>query len=162
MVTIGGQTPFEAIKEVQKLLDSDSYVAQQRLSQRRSAGRFARSDNERLAQAADLVPELGKQWRRSGKLHNRWNHDLIDGQVVGAREFMVTIPVAGSTRWMRPHDPNAPVEQVIHCGCVVMRPWKSAEAHGHLVQSHSAKELAMDGRKAALEQARNRAGKNPE
>ena len=163
MVTIGGQTPFEAIKEVQKLLDSDSPRRATAIVTTEVSRAFALASNERLAQAADLVPELGKQWRRSGKLHSRWNHDLIDGQVVGAREkFSVPNPGGGIDKMDCPHDPNAPVEQVIHCGCV-MRPWKSTwKLTTPGAKPFSEKELAMDGRKAALEQARNRAGKNPE
>lgn len=45
---------------------------------------LALAAQERLVQAAPLMPGLGKQWRRSGKTHSRWNHDLMDGQVVDA------------------------------------------------------------------------------
>ena len=163
MVTIGGQTPFEAIKEVQKLLDNDSPRRATAIVTTEVSRAFALASNERLAQAADLVPDLCKQWRRSGKLHSRWNHDLIDGQVVGAKEkFSVPNPGGGIDKMDCPHDPSAPIEQVIHCGCV-MRPWKSTwKLTTPGAKPFSEKELAMDGRKAALEQARKRASAGQE
>lgn len=157
MVTIGGQSPFEAIKEVQKLLASDSPRRATAIVVTEVSRAFALASNERLEQAADIVPELGKQWRRSGKLHSRWNHDLVDGQVVGAKDqFSVPNPGGGIDKMKCPHDPNAPIEQVIHCGCVML-PWKKTwkvKTPGAL--PFSEKELTMDGRKAALEQARKR------
>lgn len=154
MVTIGGITQFEAIKEVQKQLGNDSPRRATAIVTTEVSRAFALASNERLAQAADLVPELGKQWRRSGKIHSRWNHDLIDGQVVGAKEkFSVPNPGGGIDKMNCPHDPNAPIEQVIHCGCVML-PWKTSwKVKTPKAQPFSEKELAMDGRKAALDQA---------
>ena len=163
MVTIGGVSPFEAIKEVQKLLDNDSPRRATAIVTTEVSRAFALASNERLVQAAELVPELGKQWRRSGKVHSRWNHDLIDGQVVGAKDkFSVPNPGGGIDKMNCPHDPNAPIEQVIHCGCVML-PWKTNwKVKTPKAQPFIEKELAMDGRKAALDQVRKRAGAGQE
>ena len=163
LVTIGGKSPFDAIKVVQKVLGSESPQRAATIVRTSVSQAFAIASNERLAQAEALVPGLGKQWRRSGKIHSRWNHDLIDGQVVGAKEaFKVPNPGGGVDKMQCPHDPSAPVEQVIHCGCVSlpwMKEWKVATPGA---KPFTAKEVEMDGRKAELDQVAKRAGQRQE
>ncbi len=163
LVTIGGKSPFDAIKVVQKVLGNDSPQRAASIARTEVSRAFAVASNERLAQAQGLVPGLGKQWRRSGKIHSRWNHDLIDGQVVGAKEaFKVPNPGGGVDHMQCPHDPSAPAEQVIHCGCVALpwlKSWKVATPGG---KPFSDRELQQGGKKAALDQAAKRAGQRLE
>lgn len=82
-----------------------------------------------MEQAAAKVPGLGKQWRRSGKIHSRENHDLIDGQVRDVNQpFELHTKKDGTPLlMMHPHDPTAPVGEVINCGCISiphMKNWK--------------------------------------
>lgn len=163
LVTIGGKTPFDAIKVVQKVLGNESPQRAATIVQTEVSRAFAIASNERLAQAEPLVPGLGKQWRRSGKLHSRWNHDLIDGQVVGAKQaFKVPNPGGGVDLMQCPHDPAAPLEQVIRCGCVSL-PWmKEWKVTTPGAKPFTERELQQDGRKAALDQAAKRAGQRQE
>lgn len=162
-VTIGAQTPFQAIQAVQKILGADSPRRAATIVRTEVSRAFAVASNERLVQAEPLVPGLGKQWRRSGKAHSRWNHDIIDGQVVEAsKPFKVPNPGGGFDMMQCPHDPKAPVEQIIHCGCISI-PWMK----GWKVMTPGAKpfterELQLDGRKAALDQAAKKAGRRVE
>jgi hypothetical protein len=64
------------------------------------------------------VPGLQKQWRRSGKLKPRLEHDLIDGQVRDVdKPFTVTPFGQAPVQLMFPRDPKAPAKQTINCGC---------------------------------------------
>lgn len=163
LVTIGGKTPFEAIKSVEAILGEESAKRATTIVHTEVSRAFAVANNERLVQASPLVPGLGKQWRRSGKIHSRWNHDLMDGQVVEAgKPFKVPNPGGGFDMMQCPHDPAAPVGQVINCGCISI-PWMA----GWKVSTPGAKpfterELKLDGRKAALDQAAKQAGRRRE
>lgn len=163
LVTIGAKTPFDAIKAVQSTLGADSPARAATIVRTEVSRAFAIASNERLTQAAPLVPGLGKQWRRSGKIHSRWNHDLMDGQVVDAdKPFLVPNPGGGIDKMMCPHDPKAPAEQVIKCGCLSI-PWMKAwQVATPGAKPFSAQELAQDGKKAALDQAAKRAGRRRE
>lgn len=159
LVTIGANTPFAAIKAVQKILGADSPRRAVTIVRTEVSRAFALAADQRLEQAASLVPGLGKQWRRSGKVHSRWNHDIIDGQVVDAgKSFKVPNPGGGFDMMRCPHDPKAPPEQVICCGCIAL-PWlKSWRVMTPGAKPFTERELQLDGRKAALDQAAKRAG----
>ena len=161
--TIGAQTPFQAIQAVQKILGADSPRRAATIVLTEVSRAFAVASNERLVQAEPLVPGLGKQWRRSGKIHSRWNHDIIDGQVVEAsKPFKVPNPGGGFDMMQCPHDPKAPVEQIIHCGCISI-PWmKNWKVMTPGAKPFTERELQLDGRKAGLDQAAKKAGRRLE
>ncbi|MDP3887027.1 hypothetical protein [Hydrogenophaga sp.] len=163
LVTIGGKTPFEAIKSVEAILGEESAKRATTIVHTEVSRAFAVAGNERVVQAAPLVPGLGKQWRRSGKIHSRWNHDLMDGQVVEAGKlFKVPNPGGGFDMMQCPHDPAAPVGQVIHCGCISI-PWmKGWKVSTPGAKPFTERELKLDGRKAALDQAAKQAGRRRE
>lgn len=163
LVTIGGVTPFQAIKAVQAILGAESTKRATGIVNTEVSRAFAVAGRERLVQAAPLVPGLGKQWRRSGKIHSRWNHDLMDGQVVDAGQpFKVPNPGGGFDMMQCPHDPKAPPEQVIHCGCIAL-PWlKTWQVMTPGAKPFTERELQLDGRKAALDQAAKKAGRRKE
>ena len=163
LVTIGGITPFEAIKKVEGLLGEEAAKRATTIVHTEVSRAFAVATNERLVQAAPLVPGLGKQWRRSGKIHSRWNHDLMDGEVVDAGQaFKVPNPGGGFDMMQCPHDPAAPVGQVIHCGCVSL-PWlKSWSVATPGAKPYTERELRLDKRKADLDMAAKRAGRRRE
>lgn len=163
LVTIGGITPFEAVKSIQKILGSDSTQRATRIVNTEVSRAFAVASDDRLLQAAPLVPGLGKQWRRSGKVHSRWYHDLMDGQVVEAsKSFKVPNPGGGFDMMRCPHDPKAPIEQIINCGCLSL-PWlKGWQVMTPGAKPFSELELRLDPKKAALDQAAKRAGRRKE
>ena len=163
LVTIGSVTPFQAIKAVQALLGSDSPRRATTIVRTEVSRAFAVAAQERLVQALPLVPGLGKQWRRSGKIHSRWTHDLMDGQVVDAdKPFKVPNPGGGFDMMQCPHDPKAPAEQVISCGCISLPYMKGWQVMTPGAKPFSELELQHDGRKAALDMAAKRAGRRRE
>lgn len=87
----------------------------------------------------------------------------MDGQVVEAGQaFKVPNPGGGFDLMQCPHDPKAPPEQVIQCGCVAL-PWLK----GWTVMTPGAKpftqrELQLDGRKAMLDQSAKKSGRRRE
>lgn len=163
LVTIGGITPFEAIKAVEGILGAEAARRATTIIHTEVPRAFAVAGNERLAQAAPLVPGLGKQWRRSGKIHSRWNHDIMDGQVVPAdKPFKVPNPGGGFDMMQCPHDPTAPIEQIINCGCVCL-PWlKGWQVMTPGAKPFTKKELQLDKRKADLDRQAKAAGRRRE
>ena len=160
LVTIGGITPFEAIKKVEGILGEEAAARATAIVRTEVSRAFAVASNERLQQAAPLVPGLGKQWRRSGKIHSRWNHDIMDGQVAEAgKSFKVPDPNGGFDMMQCPHDPTAPVGQVIHCGCVSI-PWmKGWKVSTPGAKPFTERELKLDKRKADLDRQAKAAGR---
>ncbi|HSV81479.1 MAG TPA: hypothetical protein VLK85_19965 [Ramlibacter sp.] len=157
-VTLGTRTPFEAIKSIQAQLGNETTRRATTIVRTEVGRAFAVASYQRLQQAAKLVPGLQKQWRRSGKIHSRWNHDAVDGQVVDVDQLFTLPSENGPVKMLHPHDPAAPVEEVINCGCLALpyrSNWKVATPGA---KPFSELELQQDGRKAALDQAAKRAG----
>lgn len=163
LVTIGAQTPFDAIRAVQKVLGNETPQRATTIVHTEGSRVFAVASDARLVQAEPLVPGLGKQWRRSGKIHSRWNHDLMDGQVAEVgKPFKVPNPGGGFDMMRYPHDPQAPAEQVIRCGCISLPHLKSWQVMTPGAKPFTEMELKLDGRKAALDLAAKRAGRRQE
>lgn len=162
-VLLGAQTPFQAIKAVQGILDSDNTMRATTIVRTEVSRAFALASQDRLVQAAELVPGLGKQWRRSRKIHSRWTHDLMDGQVVPVgQRFKVPNPGGGIDLMEGPHDPKAPAEQIINCGCIAIAHLAEWEVQTPGALAYSERELRLDGRKAALDRAAKAAGRRLE
>lgn len=150
LVTIGGQSPFDAIKRVQTLLGADTPRRATTIVRTEVSRAFAMASDQRLTQAAARVPGLQKQWRRSGKLHSRANHDAADGQVVDAGQPFTLQTGEGPIQMMYPHDPAAPPGETINCGCVALpfkSTWKVATPGA---KPFSNLEKALDPRKGRL------------
>jgi len=163
LVTIGSVTPFDAIRVIQKQLGNDTPQRATTIVRTEVSRAFAVAADQRLVQAAGLVPSLQKQWRRSGKIHSRWTHDLMDGQVVDAdKKFKVPSAGGGFDMMRCPHDPKAPVDQVINCGCVAIPFMKGWQVMTPGAKPFTERELKQDGRKAALDQAAKRVGRRTE
>lgn len=158
LVTVGSTTPFKAIQQVQRILGNESPQRATTIVRTEVGRAFAIASFRRLEQAAQLVPGLKKQWRRSGKIHSRWNHDAADGQVQDVDKPFVLPSHEGPVRLMHPHDPKAPVGEVINCGCLALPYRATWEVTTPGARPFSDRELQLDGRKAALDQAAKRAG----
>ncbi|MHC8492787.1 phage minor head protein [Thalassospira sp. SM2505] len=112
-VMIGGQTPADAATSVSMLIESERSRALTIV--RTEMGRaFSVASQERQKQAAEMLPGLQKQWRRSGKVHSRRSHDLADGQIAEVDEPFII----GGVELMYPRDPKAPAKETINCGCI--------------------------------------------
>ena len=113
LVTIGAQSPGEAIGNIADLVDGGRTRAISIV--RTEVGRaFSVAADERMTQAAEILPGLKKQWRRSGKIHSRLHHDSIDGQI---RDVDKPFTLGNGVQIMFPRDPAAPVGETINCGC---------------------------------------------
>ena len=124
-VVLGAATPFDAIKAVAKLLPDRTSAQVRGIVNTNLAAAFNSAAFAKLKAQAERDPALRKQWRRSGKLHSRDNHDAIDGQVQEVDQPFVVMTKKGPVELMFPADPRAPVGETIHCGCVSL-PWKAS------------------------------------
>jgi uncharacterized protein with gpF-like domain len=158
LVTIGAQTPFDAMKAVQKVLGDEGTRRAHTIVRTELGRAFALATQQRMEQAAARVPGMQKQWRRSGKIHSRWNHDAIDGQVQDVNKPFVLPTHDGPLKMMHPHDPTAPIEEVINCGCIALPYRKSWAMATPGAKPFSEQEIKQDGSKAQLDQAAKRAG----
>lgn len=157
LVTLGALTPFEAMKKVQAAL-GDTGTRRATTIVRTELGRaFALASEQRLVQAAKLVPGLQKQWRRSGKVHSRTNHDAVDGQLVDAgKPFRLLGASGGIVKMMHPHDPKAPIEEVINCGCIALPRVPGLAPAIPAAKPYTDEEIKRDGRKARAAQMAGR------
>lgn len=158
LVTLGSTTPFEAIQAIQTTLGDESTRRATTIVRTEVGRAFSLANQQRMEQAAELLPDLQKQWRRSGKIHSRWNHDVIDGQVVDADKPFILPTNNGTIKIMCPHDPKAPVEEVINCGCLSIPFMKGWQVMTPGAKPFTELELKMNGRKALLDQMAKRLG----
>jgi hypothetical protein len=148
LVTIGGQTPYQAMQKVHAALGEESTRRATTIVRTEVSRSFAMASEQRMRQAATRVPGLQKQWRRSGKLHSRANHDAIDGQVVDVDKPFTLMTDRGPVELMYPHDPAAPIGETINCGCIALpfkASWKVVNAGA---KPFSNLEKRFDARKA--------------
>jgi len=110
---IGTQTPFQAAEKVAGILETGGMERAHTLVRTELGRAFSAAAQDRHEQAVKVVPGMKKQWRRSGKLHSRFSHDAIDGQV---RDVDKPFDLAG-VKLMYPRDPNGPIAETINCGC---------------------------------------------
>ncbi|WP_119301133.1 phage minor head protein [Dongia deserti] len=124
LVMIGAKTQHQAAEAIGGLIDGGRARATTII--RTELGRaFSVASQERYEQAAAKLPGLKKQWRRSGKVHSRPQHDAIDGQVRAVDE---PFTLGDGVSLMFPRDPRAPASETINCGCEslpFMESWES-------------------------------------
>lgn len=115
LVAIGAQSPTEAINVIAGLLDKGGRSRANTIV-RTELGRITSvAKQARMEAAINAGAKMKKQWRRSGKVHSRIDHDIADGQT---REVDEPFLVAGK-KLMYPRDPRAPASETINCGCWV-------------------------------------------
>lgn len=123
LVAIGSQTPADAVGAITRTLRARSRSRAITIVRTELGRAFSVAAQARREQAAEHLPGLKKQWRRSGKLHARAGHDQADGQVVANDEpFVIHAERGGTVRLMFPRDPAGPVGETINCGCEAL-PW---------------------------------------
>ncbi|HEY0019055.1 MAG TPA: hypothetical protein VGC13_22325 [Longimicrobium sp.] len=121
LAVLGGQSPHEAMQGIGRSLDGPGPF--RRISHRSEVivrtevGRIhSAAADLRLMEAAELVPDLGKEWLWSGK--SRVAHAAVSGQRRKAGE---AFDVAGE-KLQYPRDPAGSPENTILCGCESI-PW---------------------------------------
>jgi hypothetical protein len=159
-VVMGIETPFEATQAVQSILGDDIPRRATMIVRTETSRAFAVASGNRLQQAAVLDDRMEKQWRRSGKIHSRWTHDIIDGQRVAASQpFRVPSQKGGIDLMQHPHDPQATADQVINCGCISLPRVKGWGVMAPGAKPFTEQELKLDPTKAALVVVRDRLAK---
>ncbi|XHS78506.1 hypothetical protein ACFJGW_00615 [Burkholderiaceae bacterium UC74_6] len=157
-VVLGARTPHQAMQEVAKVLPDRTKNQVRGIVTTNLATAYNSASFQALKAQAARDPKLKKQWRRSGKLHSRWNHDLADGQVQAVDDPFVLVAAhkgeGATVKLMHPADPAAPVGEVIHCGCVAL-PWKE----GWKMVTPGAKAFSVAEMKARQEAQARRDGK---
>jgi hypothetical protein len=148
LVVIGAQSPSDAIGKVRAILGEASRTRATTIVRTELGRVFSVASFERLKQAAARVPGLKKQWRKSGKLHPRFFHELADGQV---RDVGEPFHLGNGAKLMFPHDPAASASETINCGCVMLpskSDWRVARPGrapgGRLEGGQSIRELLGD------------------
>jgi hypothetical protein len=121
LVVLGAQPAASAVTRVTEILAEASRSRAITIVRTEISRVYGVAGQARLEQAAAIVPGLKKQWRRSGKVHSRLHHDLLDGTVVDADQ---PFRLANGVKLMFPHDPKAPASETINCGCAAL-PWKA-------------------------------------
>ena len=123
LTAIGAQSTGDAIKAVEAILESGGRKRALTIVRTELGRAYSVAAQARRMQAVEVLPGLQKQWRRSGKLHSRREHDYIDGQIQDVdKPFHV-----GGYLLMQPRDPAGPASETINCGCEalsVMKHWK--------------------------------------
>ncbi len=126
LVVIGARSPSDAITAVTKILGESSRARATTIVRTELGRAFSAAAQDRMMEAAKMLPGLKKQWRRSGKLHPRLHHDLADGRVVEVDQPFVLKPFGrAAVELMFPRDPKAPASETINCGCVAIPFMKS-------------------------------------
>ena len=107
---------------------------------------YSLAGQQRMEQAAEVLPGLKKQWRRSGKLRARLTHDAIDGQL---RDADKPFSAAGASL-LFPRDPAGPAAETVNCGCQSL-PWmESWEVQHRGRKAFSEEEIARNPIRAEL------------
>ncbi len=121
LVVIGAAAPSDAIGEVTAILGEPSRARATAIVRTNLGQAFSAASQARLEQVARVVPGMQKMWRRSGKLHPRFHHDLADGQIRDVDKPFLLKPFGKPpVEMMYPHDPRAPASEVINCGCTAV------------------------------------------
>lgn len=118
LVTIGAQTPFEAVKAVSATLDGASLRRATTIVHTELNRAFNTANQLRMEQFAAAVPGLQKRWLQSGKREPRPEHVAIHGQVQPVNKPFIL--EGGAVKMMQPGDPSAPARHTINCGCTAV------------------------------------------
>lgn len=113
----GAVTPFQAAQKVASIVGEGGLKRALVITRTEMGRAYSVAAQERMAQAARILPALRKQWRRSGKLHARFEHQAIDGQIQPVDK---PFKLGNGIRLMHPRDPRAPPAETINCGCTAL------------------------------------------
>lgn len=154
LAAIGAQTPSQAAGKIAGILETGGRTRALTIVRTELGRAFSVAGQARFEQAAEVLPGLKKQWRRSGKLHSRPDHDIADGQTQAVMDpFLV-----GGERLMFPRDPAASAKQTINCGCTSLPLMESWEVRLPGGQPFSPEELAASPAKRLISSAVGRLG----
>ena len=146
LAIIGTRSVGETTTRVAALLKSGGRSRALTLIRTELGSAYSLAGQQRMEQAAEVLPGLKKQWWRSGKLRARLTHDAIDGQL---RDADKAFSVASSSL-LFPRDPAGPAAETVNCGCQSL-PWmESWEVQHRGRKAFSEEEIARNPIRAEL------------
>jgi hypothetical protein len=115
---LGAKTPQEVAQAIGTKIDKGRFaniaLRAERITQTEMGRIFSEAAQARMEEASGYVEGLEKQWIHAGHPRQpRPAHLAANGQHVPVKEPFVV----GGIRMMFPRDPNAPISEVINCGC---------------------------------------------
>lgn len=128
LVVIGAQTPADAASSIAIQLQKGGRGRAITIVRTEVGRAFSVAAQSRYESLRELVPGLMKEWRKSGKIHDRPHHSLINGQ---RRPVDQPFTLANGVEIMFPRDPKASPGETINCGCEslpYMADWPAAAA----------------------------------
>lgn len=150
LAMIGTQSVGDTVTHIQRLFKSQGRSRALTIVRTELGRAYAVATHQRMEQARTVLPGLKKQWRRSGKIHSRTNHDAIDGQI---REQDEPFQLANGVELQHPRDPAAPAAETINCGCEGLPYMDHWEVKHPERKPFSELEKQLNPRKAALSRA---------
>lgn len=119
LVVIGAQSPGDAIGRVKDILGDPSRQRATTIVRTELGRVFSVASHERMQQASAAGANIQKKWLKSGKLHPRLGHNLMQGKTIPVKEFFSVPRTKGGmpVLMLHPHDPSAPASETINCGC---------------------------------------------
>jgi hypothetical protein len=121
LAVMGAQSIFGTTKAVQKILGESTRNRASVIVHTEIGRAFSAAAAARIEEVAARGIAVRKQWRRSGKIHSRPEHDALDGVVVDHDQpFWSHSPKDGKVALMYPRDPKAPPGQTVNCGCTLL------------------------------------------
>ena len=114
-VVMGTETPFEAMKGINELLEGGKGMKRAQAIVITETGRaFSAATQQRLEEAVASGVAMKKKWQHSKKRHQRFNHALIDGVMIEVHEKFYL----GSETALYPRAPGVSAKNSVNCGCV--------------------------------------------
>lgn len=156
LVAIGAQNQGAAVANIASLLEKGGRSRAITIIRTELGRTYSTASHLRKQQAAEYLPGLKKQWRRSGKVHSRFHHDAADGQIQAVDKPFKLFAKTGTVELMFPRDPTAPAAETINCGCESLPYMESWEMANPKKKPFSDLELQKSRSKRALHDVRPR------
>ncbi|MDR1995115.1 hypothetical protein [Azonexus sp.] len=148
---IGAQSLQETIGNVAAHLAETSVSRASMIVRDSLSSAWSTASYDRALQSDGAGVRMKKTWRRSGKVFSRIAHDLADGTCIPIDQPFV---INGSNI-RHPHDPAAPLAEVINCGCICL--YFPDGTYGTLPNKRpfTTDELALNPYKAEIQSGRS-------
>ncbi len=118
--TLGQRTPFQVMQGIASTVPGKGifHSVEERaltITKTEMGKTFAKANWTGMERAKAHVPGLQKKWLHRGHPKKpRPGHLMIDGLSIPVSE---AFDVGEGVRMMYPHQPDAPIDEIIHCGC---------------------------------------------
>lgn len=148
---IGAQSLQETITNVATHLSETSVSRASTIVRDSLSSAWSTASYDRALQSDGAGVKMKKTWRRSGKVFSRLAHDLADGMCIPVDQPFVI----NGHNIRHPHDPAAPLSEIINCGCICL--YRPDGIAGTLPNKRpfTADELALNPYKAEIQSGKS-------